>query len=395
MPNMKKAVSIAALASIVGAILAACGTASSASSSRTSTAVPATASGSAAPARAGAAASFASLETPPSSSVSLSEAGSTLLQPLFNIWAPAYEKQYPNIKVTPSGGGSGAGISGAAGGTIDIGASDAYLSSAQTAKNPGLMNIPLAISAQMINYNIPGITGNLKLNGQILSQIYQGKITNWNDKAIAAINSGVPLPNLKIVPLHRSDGSGDTFIFTQYLSKSDPNGWGGANGPQFGTTVAFPSVPGALGENGNGGMVSACQKTVGCVAYIGVSFKAQTDAAKLGEAALGNASGNYLLPNPQTIGAEASNLVSKTPANEALSLVYGPAAQGYPIINYEYAIVNSKQADSAKAQAIRSMLAWAIDPQYGNASTYVSQVNFQPLPTSVSTLSLAQIAKIQ
>lgn len=394
MPKNKRYMNTAAMAGIVGVVLAACGGTGAASSNTSSTSAPATTSASGSTTQAPAP-SFASLETPPSANVSLSEAGSTLLQPLFNIWAPAYQKQYPNIKVTPSGGGSGAGISGAAGGTVDVGASDAYLSSTQTAKTPGLLNIPLAISAQMVNYNIPGVTGNLKLNGQILSQIYQGKITNWNDSAIAAVNPGVSLPNLKIVPLHRSDGSGDTFIFTQYLSKADPNGWGSANGPQFGTTVAFPSVPGALGENGNGGMVSGCQATVGCVAYIGVSFKAQTDSAKLGEAALGNASGTYLLPNPQTIGAEAASLVTKTPANEALSLVYGSDPQGYPIINYEYAIVNSQQSNSSKAQAIRSLLTWAIDPKYGNAASFVSQVNFQPLPTSVATLSLAQIAKIQ
>ncbi len=389
MPSTKRHASLAALAGVVGLTLAACGSAN-ASSTTSSNAATTTSS-----APVSGTLTFASLETPPTANVSLSEAGSTLLQPLFNIWAPAYEKQNPNIKITPSGGGSGAGISGAAGGTVDIGASDAYLSQSQVAKTPGLLNIPLAISAQMINYNIPGITGNLKLNGQILSQIYQGKITNWNNSAIAAINPGVTLPNLKIVPLHRSDGSGDTFIFTQYLSKSDPNGWGSANGPQFGTTVAFPSVPSALGENGNGGMVSACQSTVGCVAYIGISFKSQTDAAKLGEAALGNAAGNYLLPNPQTIGAEAASLVSKTPASEALSLVYGPDPNGYPIINYEYAIVNSNQPSTETAQAIRALCAWAIDPQYGNTASYIDQVNFQPLPSSVATLSLAQIAKIK
>lgn len=389
MPKISRYASTLAITSAVGILLAACGsTSSGAQGSSPTTSAASKASAASVP-------TFSSLETPPSSKVSLSEAGSTLLQPLFNIWAPAYEKQFPNISVTPSGGGSGAGISGASGGTINIGASDAYLSSAQVAKSPGLLNIPLAISAQMINYNLPGFTGNLKLNGQILSKIYQGKITNWNDSAIAAINPGVSLPNLKIVPLHRSDGSGDTFIFTQYLSKSDPNGWGSANGPQFGTTVAFPSVPGALGENGNGGMVSGCQATVGCVAYIGISFKAQTESAKLGEALLGNASGNYLLPTPQTIGAEAASLISKTPTNEALSLVYGPDPQGYPIINYEYAIVNSQQPSSATAQTVRSLLSWAIDPQYGNAASYVSQVSFQPLPSSVATLSLAQIAKIK
>ncbi len=398
MPNTVRNTSLAALAGVLGVALAACGSSSGSASNSSTTAAKtsaAAATNSASAASPAGSATFASLETPPSGNVSISEAGSTLLEPLFNLWAPAYSKQNPNIKITPAGGGSGAGISGAAGGTLDIGASDAYLSPAQTAKTPGLINIPLAISAQMINYNVPGVTGNLKLNGKILASIYEGKTTNWNDSAIAAINPGVKLPNLKIVPLHRSDGSGDTFIFTQYLSKSDPSGWGSSTGPQFGTTVAFPSVPGALGENGNGGMVSGCKATVGCVAYIGISYKAQTQSANLGEAALGNAAGNYLLPNQQTIVAEAAGLVSQTPASEALSLVFGPAPQGYPIINYEYAIVNSNQSSSSKAQAIRAVLSWAIDPQNGNAPSFLTQVNFQPLPSSVAKLSLAQIAKIK
>lgn len=395
MRNTIRSASLLASVGVLGVALAACG-GSTPTASSTSTSSPASSSASpGGSSQTSVSATFASLETPPSSSVSISEAGSTLLEPLFNLWAPAYQRQNSSVKVTPSGGGSGAGIAGATGGTVDIGASDAYLSPAQIAKTPSLLNIPLAISAQMINYNIPGISGNLKLNGSILAKIYEGKITNWNSSAIAAINPGVSLPSLKIVPLHRSDGSGDTFIFTQYLSKADPSGWGSSNGPQFGTTVAFPSVSGALGENGNGGMVSACKSTVGCVAYIGVSFKSQTDAANLGEAALGNASGNYLLPTAKTIVAEASGLTAKTPANETLSLVYGPAAQGYPIINYEYAIVNASQSSSTKAQAIRSVLAWAIDPQHGNSSSFLNQVNFQPLPSGVATKSLDQIVKIK
>lgn len=396
MPNSYRNASLAALAGVLGLTLAACGSSSSnASSTATTAASSAAANSASASSQSSGTPTFASLETPPSSSVSISEAGSTLLEPLFNLWSPAYEKQNSNIKLTPSGGGSGSGIAGAAKGTINIGASDAYLSPSERSKTPGLLNIPLAISAQMVNYNIPGVTGHLKLNGKVLAKIYEGKITNWNNSAITALNPGVSLPNLKIVPLHRSDASGDTFLFTQYLSKSDPTGWGSSNGPQFGTSVAFPSVPGALGENGNGGMVSGCKATVGCVAYIGVSYKAETTKAGLGESELGNAAGNYLLPTAKTIVAEAAGLVSKTPANEALSLIFGPAAQGYPIINYEYAIVNSNQSSSTTAKAIRSILSWAIDPQHGNAPSFLNQVNFQPLPSGVANLSLDQIAKIK
>ncbi|NNN15152.1 MAG: phosphate ABC transporter substrate-binding protein PstS [Acidimicrobiaceae bacterium] len=382
-----------AATSILGVALAGCGSSSSSSTTTSPTTSQASSQTTSSPSTT-AGPSFASLETPPSGNVALQETGSTLLYPLFNLWSPAYSKQYSNITITTAGTGSGTGIADAASGTVDIGASDAYLSPTLLSQTPTLLNIPLAISAQMINYNLPGVTTPLKLNGQILSAIYQGKITTWNASAIAAANPGVTLPSTKIVPLHRSDGSGDTFIFTQYLSKSDPSGWGSANGPGFGTTVSFPAVPGALAETGNGGMVSGCAATPGCIAYIGVSFRAQTQTAKLGEALLQNASGNYEPLNATTINAEAAGLTSQTPANETLSLVYGPAQDGYPIINYEYAIVNSKQADPNKAQAIKSLLAWALDPQYGNSATYLGQVNFQPLPSAVATLSLTQIAKI-
>lgn len=332
------------------------------------------------------------LEVNPSSKVQLSETGSTLLYPLFNLWVPAISQQFPNISITTAGTGSGTGISQAAAGAVQIGASDAYLSPGQFQKYPGLLNIALAISAQMINYNLPGITGHLKLSGKVLSYIYQGKITMWNDPAIQKLNPGVSLPAVKIVPLHRIDGSGDTFIFTSYLSKSDPSGWGNSIG--YGTTVAFPSVPGAQGEEGNGGMVSGCAKIVGCVAYIGISYQKQTQQDNLGEAELENEAGNFVLPSTQTIQAEAQSFVANTPSSEAISLIYGPASNGYPIINYEYAIVNSTQSSPDVATAVKTVLAWAIDPNGGNQMSFLNQVGFQPLPPSVVALSLAQIQKI-
>jgi phosphate transport system substrate-binding protein len=326
---------------------------------------------------------------PASSPESLSETGSTLLYPLFNLWVPAYEKQYHQVKITTAGTGSGTGISQAAAGAVQIGASDAYLPGTDRTKYPGLMNIPLAISAQQINYNIPGLSQSthLKLNGSVLSQIYQGKITNWDAPAIKSLNPGVPLPSRKIVPLHRADGSGDTFLFTTYLSDQDSSGWGAKVG--YGTTVSWPSVPGALAEEGNGGMVSGCKATPGCVAYIGISYLKKTTAAGLGEAQLKNASGSYVLPSASTITSEASAFIPKTPANESLSLINGT---GYPIINYEYAIVNAKQSSAAVAQDVKAFLHWALTA--GNSPAYLSQVQFQPLPASVVKLSDAQIAKI-
>ncbi len=187
---------------------------------------------------------------PATSPLALSETGSTLLYPLFSQWASAYHGKHPNVTISTQGSGSGAGISHAAAGAVNIGASDAYLSDGEIKAHPGLMNIALAIAAQQINYNLPGVQEHLKLNGKVLAAMYRGTIKTWNDPQIAGLNPGVNLPDTPVVPLHRSDGSGATFLFTQYLSKQDPDGWG--KSPGYGTTVDFPAVAGTIGENGNG-----------------------------------------------------------------------------------------------------------------------------------------------
>jgi phosphate transport system substrate-binding protein len=328
--------------------------------------------------------------TPATSPIMLSETGASELYPLMNQWRDAYHSKYPNVTITTENTGSGAGISQAAAGAVTIGASGAYLSEGDMAKHPGLMNIALALDAWQVNYNVPGVTEHLKLNGKVLAAMYQGTVKTWNDPQITALNPGVNLPATPVVPIHRSDGSGATFLFTQYLSKQDPDGWG--KSPGFGTTVAFPAVPSALGEHGNAGMVTRCADTPGCVAYIGISFLNQIQQKGLGEAQLGNASGKYLLPDAQSIKAEAAGFISQTPENEAISMVNGPAPDGYPIINYEYAIVNSKQKDAATAQTLQAFLHWVITD--GNSPSFLDQVHFQPLPASVVKLSEAQIAKI-
>ena len=141
-------------------------------------------------------------------------------------------------------------------------------------QNPALLNIPLAIAAQQINYNLPhlGHGVHVRLNGAVLAAMYEGRITSWNDPAIAQLNHGITLPTIKVVPLHRAESSGDTFLFTSYLSTDDPR-WNSAIG--YGTTVAWPHAAGARGEEGNGGMITGCTATPGCVAYIGISYLSQ------------------------------------------------------------------------------------------------------------------------
>jgi phosphate transport system substrate-binding protein len=323
----------------------------------------------------------------------VSETGSTLLYPLFNLWSSGYSQTYPSVTIQTAATGSGTGISDATAGTADIGASDAYLSPAELTAAPTLLNIPLAISAQLVTYNIPGVTAHLKLTGKVISGIYQGMITNWNASQIGSLNPGVTLPNLPIATLHRSDSSGDTFLFTSFLSDTDPNGWG--KSPGFNTAITFPNAPGALGEMGNSGMVAGCKAAPGCIAYVGISYLTQALQSGLGYAALQNGSKQFVLPSALTVGAEAASFTKKTPGNGTVSLIYGKAKGGYPIVNYEYAIVNDKQTSSSTAKNIRSVLEWAVNLTAGNNASYLAQVNFEALPPAVVTQSLKQIKKIK
>lgn len=320
------------------------------------------------------------------------EAGSTLLEPLFNLWAAGYDQKYSQVTIEPGGGGSGAGITDASTGLAQIGASDAYLAPTQLTATPTLLNIPLAISAQLIVYNLPGITQHVVLSGKVLSQIYQGKVTTWNDPSIASLNPSLTLPSIPIVTLHRSDSSGDTFLFTSFLSDTDPNGWGKTL--SFNTTITWPNAPGNVAETGNSGMVTGCKAITGCIAYVGIAYEAQVIEDSLGYAALQNAKGQTVLPSATSIAAEAAAF-KKVPANGTLSLIYGKASGGYPIINFEYAIVNSIQTSSSTAKNIRSVLEWAINAKDGNAPFYLDQVDFQPLSAAVVKQSLKQISKIQ
>jgi phosphate transport system substrate-binding protein len=327
----------------------------------------------------------------------ITETGSTLLYPLMGAWTEAYQKQFVNsstgapiLTIETGGTGSGTGITDASTGTVNIGASDAYLSGSDLSANPNLLNIALAISAQQINYNVPGLKTGLKLNGTVLAEIYAGKITNWDDSAIKNLNPGVSLPNMTIVPLRRIDSSGDTFLFTSYLNAQDPSLWKTAD---VSTTVSWPSVKGELGETGNGGMVAGCAATKGCIAYIGISYLSKTEAAGLGQAMIENKSGKFLAPTPATISAAAAGETSKTPANETLSMINSAGANAYPIINYEYAIVSTKQSNGKVAEDIRAFLYWCVHT--GQSGTlYLDTVNFEPLPASVVALTDKQISKI-
>jgi phosphate transport system substrate-binding protein len=336
-----------------------------------------------------------SSSSPPSSSTSpaatsgkISETGSTLLFPLFGYWQAGYKSVAPKVSMTLGATGSGTGIADAAGGLVNIGASDAYLSASDMAQYPGLEDIPLTVAALMVNYNVPGVSKPLNLNGTVLADIYTGKITSWNDAAIKALNPGVSLPDLPIVTLHRADSSGSTFLFTSYLDAQDPSAWPSTN---IGTTITWPKVTGQLAETGSGGMVSGCKATKGCIAYIGISYLAKTSAAGLGEAALANKAGKFTQPTSSTIAAALTSF-GAPPSNGAMPLINTSAAGGYPIINYEYGIVKATQPSATDASLIKAFLNWVVTT--GNTSTYLGKVGFQPLPSATLSISKSLINSI-
>jgi phosphate transport system substrate-binding protein len=343
-------------------------------------------------------------------SITLSETGSTLLYPLFTQWIPDYAKINPDVTLTAAATGSGTGEEAALAGKVSIGASDAYLSDRVAAQHPYILDIPLAISAQTINYNLPGLNGaNIKIDGPALAAIYSGTVTQWDDPAIKAMNPGVTLPHQAIVPVRRAEGSGDTFIFTQFLDFSTETGVNepgfdatisGTNvgtvmvWPKVGTAISWPNVAAEKSATGNDGVVKTLAATPYSIGYVGISYADQIAKAGLGTAMVKNQDGKFLLPTPQSIAHAAARLDPRTPPYERITLIFAPGEDSYPLINYEYAIVSKRQPDAATADALRTFLLWSISGIGGNSAKYLKPVGFIPLPDFIRGLSERQIGEI-
>jgi phosphate transport system substrate-binding protein len=325
--------------------------------------------------------------------VTLNESGSTLLYPLFQAWIAGYKSVAADVALAAASTGSGAGIEAALAGSVRIGASDAYLSDRIAEQNPQILNIPLAISAQAINYNLPGLNrANLKIDGPTLAKIYSGAVTQWDDPAIGAMNPGAALPHQTIIPVRRADGSGDTFVFTQFLDFSAES-W--EDNPGFGTEIAWPHVAAEKAASGNEGVVQTLASTRYAIGYVGVSYAGEVAKAGLGAATVENQAGKFLLPTRQSIAAAAAQLDPRTPPYERISLVFAPGDDSYPLINYEYVLVSKSQPDAATAAALRAFLLWAISRTGGNGDNYLTPVGFIALPDFIRGLSETQIAEIK
>jgi phosphate transport system substrate-binding protein len=305
-------------------------------------------------------------------------AGSTLVAPLMSQWQPEYDKK-TKVAVTYGAIGSGGGIAQITARTVDFGASDAPLSEDQFKEAKGVVQIPWALAATVVAYHLEGAPNQLKLTGPVLVEIYKGKITTWNAPQIAALNPGVTLPATKITPIHRSDGSGDTFAFTNYLSHISPE-WSSQIG--HATEVTFPVGIGAKGNSGVGGAISS---TNGAIGYIAIAYVLQN---KFDYALIKNAAGNYPVPGIPSISAAAKTLAS-VPANNEVSIVDPPASapQAYPISTFTYALVPEK---APKASTLKPFLKWAIT----EGQTFGPKLDFAPLPEEVIKADEATIEKI-
>lgn len=312
------------------------------------------------------------------SSKTLVGAGSTLIAPLMSQWQPTYDTA-SGVAVTYGAIGSGGGIEQITARTVDFGASDAPMTSAQATACKGCVQIPWALAATVVTYHVAGVPNQLKLTGPVLADIYLGQITMWNAPQIKALNPGVSLPALKITPVYRSDGSGDTYAFTNYLSQISPTFKSKVGNA---TQVAFPV---GLGGKGNSGVGAVLSTTNGAIAYIAIAYVLEN---KFDYALIQNAAGKYPVPGIPSISAAAAALTS-VPPNNQVSIVNPPASApgAYPISTFTYSIVPTT---SAKAKQLKAFISWAITTGQADGP----KLDFAPLPAKIITADKATLAKL-
>ena len=362
----------------------------------------------------------------------LTETGSSLLYPLMKIWGPNYTAYNPSVTLSPVASGSGAGQSNAELGLVNIGASDGYLANASVTS---LINLPVAISAQLVYYNLPGVTGHLNLNGTVLAMMYGGAITTWESPMILAAQNATIQGELKALPtsdqtitlIKRADSSGDTFLFTSLCYMS----WAGF--PYSASTSGLSGLTGSnvLPETGNSEMVTGVEGTPGGIAYIGISYAHTVTGANVNFAAVGDnsslsASGglnsaNYVLPNPTTISQDANlglarlNFASYQLAVTlilggswagAITLIHGGGGSNptmasptpYPLVNLEYTLIKTAPVSGSKTVTSSALhdtvlfLQWAI--AYGNLPQYLNQVGFVPLTPAVAGYDATELSSV-
>lgn len=325
----------------------------------------------------------------PQQTTTLQGAGSSFVFPLMNKWASVYNST--NVRVNYLAIGSGAGISDLEKKTVDFAGSDAPLQPADRVAAPNVLHVPESIGAVTFAYNVPGVPAGLNVNGSILAGIFLGKITNWNDANLSALNVGVTLPNLAITVVHRSDSSGTTFVFTNYLSQVSAT-WKSTVGA--GKSVTWPV---GIGEPQNAGVAGQILKVSGACGYVELAYTIQNSMTV---AKVKNPAGTYVAPTLNSTTAAAAGVAPSLPSGAGdwanVSILNAPGTESYPIATFTYLLVykelnvEGSVMTQARAQALVNFLWWMVH----TGQTYAPALVYVPLPQAVVTIDEASINSI-
>lgn len=309
-------------------------------------------------------------------------AGSTFGYPIYSRWADDFHKLHPNAEINYQSVGSGAGIRQLLAGTVDFGASDAPMTDAQLAqaKSP-ILHFPTVLGAVVPTYNVPGVTAELKFTPQALAGIFLGKITKWNDPAISRVNAGLKLPSANIVVIHRSDGSGTSFIWTDYLSKVSAE-WTAKVGA--GTSVNWPV---GLGGKGSEGVTGLIQQTPNSIGYVELTYAIQNHILF---GAVQNSSGAFVKASLESVTAAAASAAGSMPNDFRVSITNPAGKDAYPIASFTWLLVPTQISNAAKRDAIKSFLHWMLTDGQNDAEPLA----YSKLPGDITAKEDATISEI-
>lgn len=315
----------------------------------------------------------------------INAAGATFPAAIYGKWFDEFKKANPDSEINYQAIGSGGGIRQLTAGTVDFGASDKPMDDAAIAKITAFhtLHFPTVLGGVVPTYNVEGVSGELKFTGPLLADIFLGKVAKWNDAAIAKINPGVKLPAADITVVHRSDGSGTTFVFSDYLSNVSPD-WKSKVGP--GDSLNWPVGLGAKGTEGVAGQVKNTPNSIG---YVELFYAIQN---KMSYGSVQNKAGKFLKANLESVTAAAASAAKAMPADFRVSIVNADGAAAYPISTFTWLLIPDKFTDAAKKTAVVSFLKWMLSPAAQNMTQALS---YAPLPKAVIEKELKQIAQIK
>jgi phosphate transport system substrate-binding protein len=311
----------------------------------------------------------------------LNGAGATFPYPMYSKWFSEYHKLHSDVEINYQSIGSGGGIRQVLAGTVDFGASDGPMTDEQLAQaKTKILHVPTVLGADVPAYNIPGVTAELKFTQEALAGIFLGKITNWNDKAIASANPDVKLPSDQIIVVHRSDGSGTTYIWTDYLSKISPE-WQAQAGK--GTSVKWPVGLGGKGNEGVAGMIRQMQGSIG---YIELIYAIQN---KIPYGVVRNAAGNFVKASLESVTAAAAS-APKMPADFRVSITNAPGKDAYPVSSFTWLLIPVQSKDPAKGKILADLLNWIVN----DGQKMAADLAYAPLPPSVAAKVKDEIKQV-